>query len=301
MTAFFRKRQVRLWRLICGSLIGTTYLLILFVDLLSPLYSWPGKLLLSMVMIIVAFGLQRMNVLLKDLLVFYVVGFLFGGGMIGLGFLLQGQQSMLNGFLVESDAYVYPQATLLSLIFGYLIMFVLSRLYFQVIEVGKQRSTYIIPFKIWFMDQCIEAKGLLDTGNQLHEPITGVPVMVLQVDQLFSLIPKVILDLVRNDVNVLANSLLFEEIPLEWQSRIRLIPYRGVGKGNQLMLSLTPDLVELKDGNLRYQTSRVRIGLTAEKVSADSSFGAILHPKLVSEQNNVQNQEEAQYANTISP
>ncbi len=301
MTAFFRRRQVRLWRLFTGAMVGTTYLLILFVEALAPLYSWYGKLGLSILMIIVTFGLSRFELLFKDTLIFYMVSFLFGGGIFALSFLLQGKESTLNGVLVFEDAFVLPQASFLTLVIGYVLMIFLSKMYFQAIEVAKRRDKYILPLRLAFLDTVIETKGLLDTGNALHEPITRVPVIILQIDQLSALLPATLIEGIKQGSDAFMNANWYEGIAPVWQSRIRIIPYRGVGKGNQMLLALTPDWLEIQDGDQVYRTNRVRVGLTQEKLSADGTYMAILHSGLLRDEESPEKIEEVYYANETSP
>lgn len=301
MTAFFRRRQVRLWRLVLGSFIGTTYLLILFVEALAPLYSWYGKLGLSITMMMVTFGFSRIGVLVKDTISFYVVSFLFGGGIFAVSFLIQGQESTLNGLLVFEDAYVLPQASLFTLVIGYVLMFFLSKYYFRAIEVGKRRDQFILPLRLSIMGKTIETKGLLDTGNGLYEPITRVPVIVLQIDLLSDMLPLDIREVVKKGPAAVTATDWLNEITLEWQSRLRMIPYRSVGKGSQLLLALTPDWLEVHDGDACYRTERVRVGLIHEKLSADAAYMAILHPDLLRGEDLPEKIEEVHYANKASP
>lgn len=301
MTAFFRRRQVKLWRLLIGSLVGTTYLLILFVEALAPLYSWYGKLGLSVMMMLVTYGWSRFDLLIKDTLIFYMVSFLFGGGIFALSFLLQGQESTLNGLLVFEDAFVFPKASFLTLAIGYVLMFFLSKFYFNAIEIGKRRSNYVLRYRLTIMGETIEGNGLLDTGNGLHEPITRVPVIILQLDQIARILPPALLTVIKKGSDALMAENWFDGISPEWQSRLRLIPFHGINRGTQMLLALTPDLMEFYDGDKQYRTQRVRVGLKVEKLSADGAYTAILHPGLLRDHERIENIEEVQYANEASP
>lgn len=301
MTALVRKRQVRLWRLFVGSLVGTTYLLVLFVEALAPLDTMAGKLVLSILIIITTFGFSRFILLFKDTLTFYAVSFLFGGGIFALSFLIQKRESTLNGLLVVEDAFVYPQASLLTLAIGYILMIFLSKFYFQAIEVGKRREQFLLPYRLTIMGETITGIGLLDSGNSLHEPITRVPVMILQVELLASVLPQEIASVVKKGTDVAADVDWLDQVSTEWQSRLRWIPYRGVGKGNQFLIALTPDELTIVDGEREVKTTRVRVGLTKESLSAENAYAAILHPGLLSDAKPVKQIEEVHYANKASP
>lgn len=302
MTAFFRRRQVKWWRLLIGSLVGTTYVFILFVDALSPLYSWYGKLGLSILMMITTFGLRRMDLLFKDTLIFYVVSFLFGGGIFAFSFLLQGQESTLNGLLVFEDSYVFPKASLFTLAIGYVLMFIVSKLYFQAIEVGKRKENYVLSYRLSILGECVEGKGLLDTGNGLHEPITRIPVIILHIDVLASLIPSSLIDLIKRGDDAFLYTNRFVELPIEWQSRLRVIPYRGVGNGTQMLIAIVPDWIEIVDDSKVYRTKRIRVGLKVDRLTSDDTYNAILHPAILQDEVNInETYEEVHHAENTTP
>lgn len=66
--------------------------------------------------------------------------------------------------------------------------------------------------------------AIIDTGNFLREPITKLPVVVLEKDTLYEIIPNYILD----NLNKIING---EEIDLkEYTSKIKIIPFNSLRK-----------------------------------------------------------------------
>lgn len=66
--------------------------------------------------------------------------------------------------------------------------------------------------------------AIIDTGNFLREPITKVPVVVLEKDTLYEIIPNYILD----NLNKIING---EDIDLkEYTSKIKIIPFTSLRK-----------------------------------------------------------------------
>lgn len=300
MTAVIARNKVHLFRFVLGSLIGTLYLLTLFVEPFTMLYSWYGKLALSIAMIITTFGIKRFSLVGKNLIIFYAVSFLFGGGIFGISFLIQGQQSTLDGLLVFEDAFVYPQASMYTLCFGYIVVILMSKFYFNSIEIGKRRMHYILPCKIRIFEHEVEVRGLLDTGNQLYEPLTRIPVIILEIEQVRSFFPDILVQTIRS--SSIHDVHWYEQLSTEWQERIRLIPYRGMGSGDQMMIAIIPGSVTIVDGNSEYVTTRVRVGMTNQKLSVDNAYQAILHPSLIQEKAMQKHtNEEVQYAKEMAP
>lgn len=66
--------------------------------------------------------------------------------------------------------------------------------------------------------------AIIDTGNFLREPITKVPVVVVEKETLFDVIPNYILD----NLNKIING---EDIDLkEYTSKIKIIPFTSLRK-----------------------------------------------------------------------
>ena len=70
----------------------------------------------------------------------------------------------------------------------------------------------------------IYINAIIDTGNFLREPITKVPVVVVEKDTLLDIIPNYILD----NLNEIING---EDIDLnEYTSKIKIIPFTSLRK-----------------------------------------------------------------------
>ena len=76
-------------RLIIPSVIGSIYAIIVYLNIFKIYSNIIAKIILSIVMVYVAFGATNIKKLLKDLLVFYLVSFIFGGCTISLIYFLK--------------------------------------------------------------------------------------------------------------------------------------------------------------------------------------------------------------------
>jgi len=67
--------------------------------------------------------------------------------------------------------------------------------------------------------------AIIDTGNFLREPITKMPVIVVEKNELVNIIP----DYILNNLNRIING---EDIDLqEYTSKIRIIPFTSLRQG----------------------------------------------------------------------
>ncbi|GJM81367.1 hypothetical protein HMSSN139_38630 [Paenibacillus sp. HMSSN-139] len=130
-------------------------------------------------------------------------------------------------------------------------------------------------------DTTITCTGLIDTGNQLTDPLSRLPVTVMEA----SLWERVLPPSYRGKLaDERADNLILElteagDFP--WPERLRLVPYRGINKGTQFMLALKPDEVTVRLEGREYRSPRVLIGLDGGRLSTEGTYRAIVHPALV--------------------
>ena len=80
-------------------------------------------------------------------------------------------------------------------------------------------------------------KAIIDTGNFLKDPISRLPVVVVQKNSLKDLIPQYILDNLEKIISG-------DNINLgEYISKIRIIPFTSLGKENGILLGIKADKI----------------------------------------------------------
>jgi stage II sporulation protein GA (sporulation sigma-E factor processing peptidase) len=281
MTGLFRKVEVKKWRLCLAAMIGSSYVLFLFLPPLLPLYTFGVKILLSMLIVIVAFGFGSFQKFLLSFFMFYFVSFVTGGGLLGAHFLLQSNSRLIQGMVATQTNGYGNQITWLFILIGFPIMYWFSKSRWREIEVIKGKADALTKVRVHIPNHIIECTGLIDTGNQLYEPITKVPVMLIESVCFKNKLPGDVLEQINKKTDMAQLDFHTFEFSSEWMNRLRLVPYRGVHSGMELMLTLKPDQVEIIQGDVQYCTKRVLIGLHSDSLSRDGVFQAIVHPALV--------------------
>ena len=109
--------------------------------------------------------------------------------------------------------------------------------------------------KIVVNEKNISTKIIIDTGNFLKEPITKIPVIVLEKEILKGIIPEKILN--NLDKIIVGSDLNIEE----FSSRIRIIPFKSLGKENGILLGFRADkaIIELEENTIT--TNNIIIGI----------------------------------------
>lgn len=283
-TAYFRKERVVWWRMALASLFGSTYLAFFFLPAFSSLYQWSVKLLFSIVMLWMAFGRKRLLAFAQNVIVFYFVAFVFGGGVFGLQYFLAPRNEIVNGLVVtHNDGFgVGFKPTLAILVIGFALVCFLGRKSYQAIQEPRRLQAFLVDVVVTVEGEQIMCRGLVDTGNQLHEPITRIPVMIMESRMLSHLLPPSLLrQTEENGGGWEKLDGYWEELPAKWQSRVRLIPYRSVSRGMDFLLAIKPDHVLLLQNGAHFETEKVLIGLNPIPLAADGQYQAIVHPAMM--------------------
>jgi stage II sporulation protein GA (sporulation sigma-E factor processing peptidase) len=142
--------------------------------------------------------------------------------------------------------------------------------------------TFVAEVEVQVGEYTSRCAGLIDTGNQLYEPLTRTPVMVMEAAQWEGKLPDDWIAKIRAGRS--EDLLLSESASGDWQDRLRLVPYRGVNKSTQLMVALKPDRVVVTQGESRTETIRTLVGLDGGTLSRDGTYHAIIHPALLAEE-----------------
>lgn len=90
-------------------------------------------------------------------------------------------------------------------------------------------------------DRTIQFRAMRDTGNELYDPITNLPVLICETTILRQLFPN--LDMSANDPYILFFTLSETDL---FKNRMKLIPYKTISETG-ILLGFKPDRVQIDD------------------------------------------------------
>lgn len=283
VTAWLRKRKVVYWRLGLSAAVGASYVVMMFLPALSFLFTFLVKFLFSVVMLWIAFGFGGLQHYLRNLGAFYMVNFAAAGGIIGIHYLLQSSGEIWNGIWYSASGGL-GFSLQVGAVFT-LVLFAIVLFWFKGVVSTRRRqemmTSYLAEIQVRIGDAVVNCTGLIDTGNQLTDPLSRLPVMVMEASLWKDFLPDFEGGEGRGNQ---ADNLIVkwtEDESFPWRDRLRLVPFRGVNKGSQFMLALKPDEVAVRKDGGEIITSRVLVGLDGGSLSAEGRFQAIIHPALI--------------------
>lgn len=144
-----------------------------------------------------------------------------------------------------------------------------------------KETLYLVPIRVFFGLISFETKALIDTGNELRDPLTGEPVVIVEYDALSAIIPIDIRSAFESGVD--SPYEIISRIPdsSPWLRRIRLIPFRSIGNDNGMLIGLKPTRIEIIEEDLNLSITNVVIGIHQRRLSNKGDYQALLHPDLL--------------------
>ena len=136
-------------RLLVSGVIGSAYAIIVYLDILSIYSGITAKVILSIVMVYVAFNPQSIKQLFKQLLIFYLISFIFGGCTFALIYFIRPENvQMRNGVFVG----MYP---IKVAIIGGAIGFIITQIAFKINKNKLNTKNTIFDIQIYYEDKTI--------------------------------------------------------------------------------------------------------------------------------------------------
>ena len=126
----------------------------------------------------------------------------------------------------------------------------------------------------------MELKALLDTGNQLADPVSRYPVVIVEYEAVKDYLPPEFRETLEEDGEPDLAALTAVLTARWWLTRLRLIPYRSLGKSGGLLIGFKPDAVEIVYEGRMMRTPRVVVGIYRHRLSPEKKYNALLHPRL---------------------
>ncbi|MBQ9658667.1 MAG: sigma-E processing peptidase SpoIIGA [Clostridia bacterium] len=273
-TAIISKTEIKQIRIILASLIGATYVIMSYVVNVQIYSNIILKIILSIVMVYISYKPVKIKKLGKQILMFYLTSFVFGGVSLALIYFIKPQEVIIkNGQFIGK--YV-----LKTVFLGGIVGFIITVATINIIKNKKGKKDVFYTVKIHLQGKIIETVAMLDTGNLLKEPITNRPVIILEHTLLYEIIPKQILN---NLENILAGdfSKIPEEIRDEYISKLKVIPFKSLGKENGMLLGIKCEKVIIEnDEEIKEENSPI-IGIYNKSLTKRGEYRALVGMDIV--------------------
>ncbi len=259
-TAFISGAAYKKYRILIASAFGAAYSTVVFFPKLEILNIIILKIAVSIIIIFIAFKYINLINHFKNLFVFYIINFIYGGGMYAFY-----RFTSLGSKMNFSNGEYYINIPL-----GYIILisigfYILIKFFGMILDERSVKNS-VIKLKITIDGKTTTVNALIDTGNALYDPITMLPVMILEKEKLKSIIDT---DNITN-----TNKILYDEIK---KYNMHIIPYKDASGNEHIFYAIKPQ--EILDITSNRSLREMLIAITDSRLSSDGTYNALLHSK----------------------
>ncbi len=268
-TSLIAKINLKIIRTLISASIGSIYAIMYYIFQIGLYSNIIFKFVLSVIMIYVAFNPKEFKTLLKVLILFYLTSFVFGGASLSVIYLVNAQRiNIQNGMIIGK----YTMNTIFT---GIIIAFIVIVIAFKIIKSKISKNDLFCDIRFKINNKEIKTKAMLDTGNLLKEPITNIPVVVVEHKLLYDVVPNEILD---NIENILGGDLedISDEVKSDYISKLKVIPFTSLGKQNGILLGIKADELIVEEMNSEKKIDKVIIGIYNKELSKKRTYSALI-------------------------
>ncbi len=237
-------------RTLLGAFIGGLYSLIILVEGLNAFLSFFLKAAVSAIIVLVAFGWHNMRSFLRSYAGFFLVSFVFAGIMLALWLFVSPDTMLYN------NGVVYFKIDTLTLLIATAVCYAVLRL---AVFFGERRtpggSIYFVTVTV--LGESASCRGLKDSGSSFKDSFSGYPVILVSSE-------------ISDKLNISAQNA--QELPQ--RLKVRYIPC-STATGEAVIFTFCPDKVRIKGTDCDFETDRVRIGISRNKIR-NGEFEAVL-------------------------
>lgn len=265
-TAIISKAKINSAKILLSSLAGGIYAILNYLVNLNAISNIIIKIIMSVIMIIVAFESNKVKNIIRQVIFFYLVSFTFGGVAFMLLFFINPERVIMrNNVLVGT----YPlKVAILGGIVGFTIISVVAK----IIKDRMSKKSMLCDLEIFYKGKYTRVKTMIDTGNLLKEPISQTDVIVVEKESLINIID---IDILNNIKNIIQGKWLEEDNNEIHSYKFKIIPFSSLGNNNGLLIGFKPDYVKIYDETENVKNNVV-IGIYDGKLSKSNLYTSLI-------------------------
>lgn len=166
------RRNVNVYRLLLGSLVGTISTFSIFIPILNNIVV---TILLSIIMLLITFKYKDFIYLKNNILYFYMISVIFGGFLYLINI-------KFNNYYNPAD--IYNRKILINFIGIIIISPIIYILYIYTYKNNKINHENYYNLKYSFNNRIVDINAFYDSGNLLKDPYKGRPIILVSKKKL---------------------------------------------------------------------------------------------------------------------
>ncbi|NLK70070.1 MAG: sigma-E processing peptidase SpoIIGA [Clostridiales bacterium] len=257
-TARITHTGLKTYRCVISSMVGSLFSLMILLPDVGFVVNLVIKMFAAVLIVSIAFGIKDKRQLLKLILFFYGMNFVFAGIMLAMYVIFK------PSFMGYNNSSIYIDFSLLTLVICTIIAYATICLIRLILDKGKNdNGKYTVIIKL--ADKVISIDGLLDTGNSLIDSFSGKPVIICS--------EKDICRLFSEDISF--NAIDYSQICKKMPKGFRLIPFSTISESGIIPVFRPDEVIIREEKTKKIRKVDALIGVNAKQTDA------IFNPKLL--------------------
>lgn len=154
------------------------------------------------------------------------------------------------------------------------VAFIITQIAFKINRNKLNSKNTFLNIDIFYEERMLKVNALLDSGNMLKDPISGMPVIIIEKATLSKLIPEEILDHIEKIMG--GDDKEEKEEIQQYLSKIRMVPFMSIGKENGMLVGIRIDKVKIKTEDINTERKNVIVGIYNNKLTKDNKYNALI-------------------------
>ena len=279
ITKIITRTKIKRSRIIITALIGAFYPFVMFFPSIMFLTNFYIKIIISLIIVKLAYNSKSLSLYLKQLSAFYIISFVFAGASIGSYYFIHSY----NNILFKSN--LKGGFSIKHLLFGVLLGGVMIKSILSYYGEKIIREQELLNISIHLNNNKAFIISLIDTGNLLIEPLSKNPVIVVEYKVIKDLLPLELIkfyeDQKENDFIILGR--IIES--LKDKMKIRIIPFKSIGSKEKFLIGFKPDYIKVYDTDRETTYHDVIVGIFNDKLSSDEQYNGLLNLEILNRGN----------------
>lgn len=241
------RKRVKFFWICLSSFVGSLYVLTVVYPELKYLSYIPFKIMVVVVMILIAFRDKNILFNIKACLIFWLFSILLAGMCLLIA--ISNNTNMPFNVIIINFPY---EKLLLSVMIIYILI------YRIIIFIGDRKKIITLIYTIDIINKSYKKsiKAFLDTGNELREPATNLPVLIVE-------------------------RAILSEVMLE-KNNTYYIPYTVLNGTNGRLVGFKPEYINIHIDKKNIETRDVIIAFCEYKLSKGNDYNALMSRGILS-------------------
>ncbi|MGB4438771.1 MAG: sigma-E processing peptidase SpoIIGA [Sedimentibacter sp.] len=249
-------------RLIIASVIGALYVILTAYIGKEFMTYFIVKFSVSILMLMIAYDSKGILANIRVVVCFYITSLIMVGIITSL-------------YYLDYDKLTV-NAIVLSIFMGYAAL----HFFFREIKARIGKNNYMRSVTIGINNKSKNLRAYIDTGNELTDPMTGKPVVVVNIECIRNILGEDLYDGIlffyKNKSSNYENLLNIND-----NVKLRIIKYNTISSIGEKMICIVPDNLEIMDEDKNIINVDAIIGLYPKKISQKDDYDALLFKKLL--------------------